>query len=98
MDDTLDYMIRRSRFDADRLLARRRDASGAADHGLIEDAANALFACTYVQVCGSMLARSAAERQASSIESAVRQAGLEKEVVALLKAKSNGLCGFFQLH
>lgn len=96
MDRTLHYMILRSRFDAGRLHPGQTTSS--VDPKALDDAASALFACSYVQVCGPMLARVAAGRRASSIESAVRNAGLEHEVITRLKDRAATLSGFVSLH
>ena len=92
MAGMLDYMIERSRDDAERVAARigRGEAPEAQRALLIEDAANALLACSYVQVHGSLFARAAAERRSRRVERAVRNAGLEAAVIARLRKKATG--------
>ena len=98
MKDTLSYMIERSRFDVERLAGGMDEAKRPVDPKLVDDAANALFACTYIQVCGTLFARAAAERRAAVLDRAIRDAGLEREVTSRLKSKAANLCGFFHVH
>ena len=97
MQDALSYMIERSRFDEQRLIARANRAAEVVDPRLVDEAAHALFACCYLQAHGTMFARAAAERRAASISRALRQADLEREVIVRLERMMQGMGAFFRL-